>query len=174
MDDIKQGIKMLDIIESVCEWNEQRYPRVFNAKLTESLLKEEIKEAKAAKDRVELADAYADIFFVAVGAMWKRGLNAEPIEQRIFLAQQSKRGMHKQLSELAPLALVANNAVELLSTLAGSNELALDIIDVVCKSNHTKAIAQIDPAKKYGKEGKGRYYVSPTKAITTLLGGSND
>jgi predicted HAD superfamily Cof-like phosphohydrolase len=70
-------------IRRIIYWNAARYKQEYSPKLTNSLLDEELEELRVAKTDVDILDALIDITYVAIGAMWKLGLNSEQIEAAI-------------------------------------------------------------------------------------------
>jgi predicted HAD superfamily Cof-like phosphohydrolase len=83
---------MIWMIDRICKWNEARYSQHYNHKLTDQLLREELDElfeAYKAKDKVEMVDGLVDIIYVAVGALWKMGLDAEAIHAAISIVCDS-------------------------------------------------------------------------------------
>ena len=90
--DLRKAFTIKTIIESICDWNAARYDQVLSTNLTVDLLSEEDREtalAVANNDPVEICDGLADIFYVAVGGMWKHGLNHEEITEALDWASQS-------------------------------------------------------------------------------------
>jgi predicted HAD superfamily Cof-like phosphohydrolase len=75
---------MKQIINRVVSWNAQRYEQEFDRLLTKNLLKEEILEFEEASQEVDQLDALVDTIYVAIGAMWKLGLNETQIQDAIF------------------------------------------------------------------------------------------
>ena len=73
----------MNIIKRICKWNEERHPREFVKSLELAMLDEELKEFFDAEDKVDELDALVDTIFVAVGSMYKMGLDAEAIEKAI-------------------------------------------------------------------------------------------
>jgi len=77
---------MNNIIERICLWNNRRYDQEYSNKLTDALLTEELAElrrAHVANDTVETLDALVDITYVAIGAMWKLGLDKDQVRRAI-------------------------------------------------------------------------------------------
>lgn len=74
----------MNFIQRIIEWNSVRYEQVFHKGLTVNLIDEELNElAVAETNEVEQLDALIDIVYVAIGAMWKRGLDADQINRAI-------------------------------------------------------------------------------------------
>ena len=80
---------MSNIIQEICDWNYIRGNTEFHPVLEGAMLDEELDEFLDAynnNDKVEMADALADIIFVAVGSLYKlTGCNEEKVED-ILLA----------------------------------------------------------------------------------------
>lgn len=76
---------MKNIIKKITTWNSKRYNQEYSKKLTESLLTEEIQEFLNSKNETDQLDALCDIIYVAIGAMWKIGLNKEQIEKALLI-----------------------------------------------------------------------------------------
>jgi predicted HAD superfamily Cof-like phosphohydrolase len=75
---------MKGIINRVINWNSKRYDQEFDHRLTRNLLKEETLEFEEATKDVDRLDALVDTIYVALGAMWKLGLNKKQIEAAIL------------------------------------------------------------------------------------------
>lgn len=75
---------MKTIIERVIHWNSERYDQEFDHRLTRNLLREETLEFEAAVKEVDRLDALVDTIYVAIGAMWKLGLNDKQIQAAIL------------------------------------------------------------------------------------------
>lgn len=71
-------------ISRICEWNAKRYKQEYNKELTYSLLKEEVNELADSETDVDTLDALVDIVYVAIGAMWKLGLDKNQIADAIY------------------------------------------------------------------------------------------
>lgn len=182
------------IVESICNWNKARYDQVFDDALQASLLTEELKELNDAfkvEDKVEVADACADIFYVAIGGLWKAGESAEGITSLVTTLEAKIQDMippvglaiawHTMMpNRLSVSALVACAAcAELVSFLLSLDEThkkteqdasiaAFKIIRAVCVSNDTKEVKRTASDIK-ANTTKGSAYVSPTATIETIL-----
>ena len=76
----------------MCKWNAKRYEQKIDFNLLATLLDEELDEFGVAYvDNVEVdqLDALIDIIYIAIGGMWKMGLNAEQIEAAIHVVCDS-------------------------------------------------------------------------------------
>jgi predicted HAD superfamily Cof-like phosphohydrolase len=79
-------------ISPVCRivaWNKQRYEQKHCEALTYRLLDEEVNEFLLSGRAVDELDALVDIVYVAIGAMWKMGLNEQQIERAIHVVCDS-------------------------------------------------------------------------------------
>lgn len=81
--------KFKQIISDIILWNylanDNNKPK-FNRHLEASMLTEELSEliiAMKENDKVEMADAFADIIFVLVGTMWKAGFNEVQLTETV-------------------------------------------------------------------------------------------
>jgi len=74
---------MISAIRRIVDWNEKRYPQVYNKDLQNALLGEEIGEFFDAETEVDQLDALVDTVYIAIGAMWKMGLSPEQIREAL-------------------------------------------------------------------------------------------
>lgn len=174
------------IIQSVVTWNAQRYEQVYNAALTYNLLKEETDEGNT-KDAVTLADSYADVIFVAIGALWKTGLTPGQIASFLddtMLTYTEGSTLHETYPPLPILCAWFETVVDLAQTrrllayfvhaaygslaTMGGQTFADNVVLAVCKSNGTKVVKRTDPTVKANID-KGTDYVPPTADITALV-----
>jgi len=168
-----------NVIESICKWNEARYDREFHQQLTLDLLEEEYEEVKKAtidKDRVELCDGFGDVFFVAVGAMWKAGYGIKDIED-IFDTIGEASHLPPLPVALLWLQLDFSNFTLTLAAFAAftdleaeleSDQAALDVIRAICVSNHSKKVEKTASDVKANLD-KGECYVPPTAKIEQII-----
>ena len=68
-------------IQRVIDWNAARYEQQHDDALTENLLEEEITEFVLAQTQVDRVDALLDTIYIAIGALWKMGFDADGIEE---------------------------------------------------------------------------------------------
>ena len=80
---------MESFIKRVCEWNAARYEQENNRALTYRLLEEELFELKLAQTDVDDLDALIDLIYIAIGGMWKMGLNADEINAALHIVADS-------------------------------------------------------------------------------------
>lgn len=173
------------IVESICNWNAARYPQEFSKELTLQLLVEEtteIGDSVIDNDFIGVLDGHADVFYVAIGALWKSGL--QPLDILNLLDSVQTDTMHLpplpvavQWLELefntgdnAPwlIAAIALSALSQLEVALGDEDAALDVIRVVCASNNTKEVKQTAPSVK-ANIAKGKGYVAPTEMIKSIV-----
>lgn len=179
--DLRKAFNTPNIIESICNWNAARYEQVHNMDLTLDLLEEEWDQeavpAYQANDVVEICDANADIFYVAIGAIWKHGLDADTIAKLMDKVEADMPSLppipvgimwFSTEGHLEALAMVALRAVQDLQDILGSEDAALDIIRAVCKSNDSKLAVKTDPDTKANID-KGASYKAPTEDIKKIL-----
>jgi hypothetical protein len=177
--ELEQLMATPNVIESICQWNAARYDQEYDHDLTMRLIREEHQEGLAAfesGDMVELADAYGDRFYVAIGGLWKMGLSATDIVELMdYLtplgAPAAAIAINWASSDGRPatIAFVALNAFESLAALLqGDSDAALDVIRAICISNDTKD-AKKTASNVKANTTKGIGYVPPTKAIEAIL-----
>lgn len=179
--DLRKAFNVPNIIESICNWNADRYEQEYNHELTCALIYEEVSETELAinnDDMVEIADGYADIFYVAIGALWKSGGTPsdignilDDIEDIMPVPPVSVclAWLEKDVSVSIPvLAMTALSAFGELSKLLNSDDAALDVIRAVCNSNNTKIAVKTEADTKANID-KGASYVPPTKDIEKIL-----
>ena len=77
------------MIKRIISWNNQRYPQVYCHNLQAALLEEEVREFEEAVLSSDRLDALADIVYVAIGAMWKLGLDHDGILRAMHIVCDS-------------------------------------------------------------------------------------
>jgi len=174
--DLNVLLKTVDIIDSICLWNEARYEQEHCTALTGELLNEELAEvfdAIEANDDIALLDGFGDIFYVATGALWKAGYDATEIKM-----------FYDAIDEFVPpvptaiqwytltydervLPIIAISADRELRNMLGSSVGALEVVRAICDSNDTKEVRKTDSTVKANLT-KGDNYVSPTKALEQI------
>ena len=175
---LEQLLATDDIIESICKWNKARYAQEYNEELTIALLEEEFTELTSAidkKDTVEIADALGDIFYVAVGAIWKSGVSAEDIKAGLDAIDQiAVPPIHlvirwyKSDPQIAVLAHVCISAMRTLTALLNSEGRAFAVIRAICDSNDSKVVVKTASHIKANID-KGPNYYSPKAVITKII-----
>jgi len=174
-----EGPQTLKIINSICKWNEARYPQEYNSQLTRALLTEEVKELRFAEmdnDLLEELDAYGDIFYVAIGGMWKLGSTAEEINEFVkyshrYVSSISFEDMLGNMRYEAPVRYLmgfARLSFEALLHYTRSDRLALQVLFSICTSNDTKAIKKTAAHLK-ANITKGDEYISPHEELKMII-----
>ena len=169
----------------IVNWNSARYEQEFNEQLQYDLLfspkSGEIQEwanAFAANDKIEQLDALADIYFVAVGGLWKLGFTipqmAQLIQSHLTLGEEAtfvpalnywRQGKYEQAFGHAIVT-----TMHLAMSMGLSGLQYLQAISAVCDSNDTKPVVKTASDVKANVD-KGATYVPPTKALEAILSG---
>jgi len=79
----------MNSVQRIIDWNSARYNQDYNHALTIALLSEELTELRGAGSDVDVLDALIDGVYIAIGAMWKLGLNEEQIIAAIHVVCDS-------------------------------------------------------------------------------------
>jgi len=180
--DIGQKFQSKDIVRSICHWNALRYDQEHNHRLSVALLAEEHTEYLLAwidKDLIEIVDGLADVFFVAVGAMWKHGWSPKHIMEQMDAMQNDVVfelegiaigiDIYAHTEQVELLAYIALKALEELEDIT-NEEAAMGIIRAVITSNATKDAKKTKPGTK-ANITKGQFYTSPVEEIKRILDG---
>jgi len=169
------------VVESICKWNAARYDQSHDYDLALALLQEELcetQEALEASDTVAILDGFGDIFYVAVGAMWKNGADHSQISAlldhldttNVYVPNTATCVMwfHTEPG-INTLGFVALSAFESLKYfLQQSDQRALDVIRAICISNNTKEVVRTASDVK-ANVVKGDGYIAPTRMLQTIL-----
>ena len=178
--DLSKVLGTASIIKSICNWNAARYDQEVSVALTVALLTEEMDETVDAADTnnlLEICDGYADVFYVAIGGMWKHGLSHTEITKLIDEMAEKVGALpmvyasieeYEETKNVSELALIALKAVEGLENITKSSDAAFKIIRAVCDSNDTKVVKKTASDVK-ANLSKGEAYVSPDNAIRAVL-----
>jgi len=173
---------LLDAIPRIEAWNAARYDREYNEQLASALLLEEINEFYEAvglpivtyEDRlnrfVEIIDALGDVFFVAVGVLWK--LNKPwSFNDVLYIRNDFNflKSTDVNLISTDPVACAKLILAKVLhmASLAMTNEDFANTVMAICDSNDSKAIKKTDAAIKANID-KGAEYFSPTEALMEI------
>ena len=178
------------LVERVILWNTARYSKQYNHSLAEKLLIEELHELYTAEDWVGILDSVGDIAFVAIGVMWKLGIETSDI---VYLFERMQPGKtlveYNQASDnyidfvsdkykfnvvrLLQLRLLCHAMFITSYTMLNSVGMVdkfFDILKAICDSNDTKAIPKQKVAANIkANTNKGEGFIPPTQALTTLL-----
>lgn len=172
----------LDIVTRTIDWNAKRFKREFDYPLEQRLLAEETEELFSAKTDIERMDAVGDISFVAIGTMWKLGIDQEIIKAFFYevdlakldlphligWANECKGYAIDNLPTHIPTAWTGFClAVDLAFVVGigqlrgrGLQEYYYDIVEAICDSNDTKAVKKTPTGEKANID-KGLTYKSP-------------
>ena len=168
----------------IIDWNAARYEQQFNEQLQYDLLLNpksgEVQEwfdAMNACNEVEQLDALCDIYFVAIGGLWKLGLSLDQIfdETKAAVTTPPERfsfatvidlwraGEHK---DAFVHAIVCTMRYANIMGLSG--EQIMRAVGAVCDSNDTKPAVKTASDVKANVD-KGTTYVPPTEALKAIL-----
>ena len=173
---MKSELRVRTILHSIYEWNAARYDQVGRFGVTADLLREELAELENSSTVREACDAYADIFFVAMGGCWKVGLTVDevmkmpihpihpihPIPPLNFWVE-----WFIQDPSANALRAIADAVLNTLQDWLGI-ETALEILQAICDSNHSKEIEKTAFNVKANIE-KGLGYISPAEELDRIL-----
>lgn len=185
--------KVSKIIQMVGKWNADRYEREYNHDLAMSMLLEEYKETMEAEEEVDLLDGLCDMQYVALGAVWKLGIdNIDFSTANTIAGELIESGWVVPISHTSSLISTVNTygvdyglenvylaifnlaSIQMQTELGLDPEATLDALLAVCDSNATKSIEKVDSAIKANGSNKGEYYVPPTAALEAILGARHD
>jgi len=192
-------LELFDIVSKCVKWNSERYDQVFNKDLSIKLLDEEVSELFNATDVVSKMDAIGDIMFVAIGVLWKAGVNIEDIKA-LFYTDSNGVGIktsdsihamatcdsfetycHETLIEDLKLysneefyaifyAIRASVIIALGAARAlGVQRHIIDIVDAICDSNATKEVKGKTDPAIKANIFKGHDFVPPTVRLEAIL-----
>ena len=186
----------ISTIKRVCDWNEARYAREVSPDLQRSLLLEELSETVEAIEefpltgivesslyqahQVKVMDGIGDILFVAIGGLWKHGLDPVDIQVLInteivnvlagqstvfYKAMKTARDEYVTYGKYAAIDNVYCISLALQFTPIANVEA---ILQAICTSNETKPAVKTDTAVKANID-KGATFVPPTEALFALI-----
>ena len=166
------------LIKRITDWNAARYKRIYNQALTMSLLEEEVEELYASTKEVDMLDAYVDIYYVVIGALWKLGTHPD------YVLMSKSTAQHKDLTSiLAKMnaeyaydsTLPYKYLLDLLSAVKNGMEQfyftekdMMEAISIVCDSNDSKSVTKTDPKVK-ANIAKGKGFIPPEARLQELL-----
>lgn len=178
---------MYDLYCRVADWNKKRYDQVYSHKLTCDLFLEEWNEWREATTPVEELDALCDIVYVGIGALWKRKVNLQDVED---YAGTLMRDEHNEYFKSNTPFLTLGREIGLLknipsemtgrilniiyAAMAQMMHMGLTHIDIndamiaVCDSNDTKKVEKVKSTIKANKD-KGDDFVSPEAKLAEIL-----
>lgn len=178
------------LIQRVVWWNMQRYGRQYDRSLTEKLLLEELHELYTAEDWPSILDGVGDITFVSIGAMWKLGIETSDItylfermrpgttlveynrasdNYLVFISKKYKLDT-MYLLQLKMLSQAMFITGYTMLNRVGMLDKFLDILEIICNSNDTKAVPKRKVAANVKANiDKGENFIPPTEALIKLL-----
>jgi len=170
----------MNIVERVVAWNQARYEQVYNHELACDLLFEEYNEWLEASIPVDKLDALCDMYFVAIGVLWKLNVNTAPellapkgdlhpdtIARLTFHLNRFMEAEERPIL-VSNCTSIVNYAVQGMFDMGLSPEQAIEAITIVCDSNDSKAIKKTDPAVKANID-KGTGFIKPEPRLQLLL-----
>lgn len=177
--------------ERVAKWNSLRYAQEFNETLQANLATEEYHETINSETDVDRLDGHIDQVYVALGGLWKLGL--EPAEAYDFLMaataysdlvtsdleydevmqcvrecvdQIATVSGPRQAMALANIVALNYRALMLLGYSAGE---CLRAADIVCDSNDSKSVKKTATDVKANAGDKGAFFIDPAPRLQVLV-----
>lgn len=181
---------MNKVYNRVVKWNNARYPRVLDLKLTADLLREEYLEWRDAKTEVNQLDGLCDIIYVALGAIWKANVDDGYLySSEIAAGNALQKYLHHEVIDpayfiishidaieydmdtplITSLQLIITAAITQMSGLGLNYSECLDALHIVCDSNASKSIKKTDPKVKANDGDKGPFFIPPEPKLSALL-----
>jgi len=176
---------MDEIIDRPIAWNQARYEQEYHHELASDLLFEEFQEWEYASTPVDKLDALVDLYFVAIGVLWKLGLDVELYltEQETGLVVAGKKSFEQYLAkfmESTDSRIQSANVAQLIFTsLATMESMGLNeyqirqAILVVCDSNDSKVVVKTQSYTKANLD-KGKAFISPEPRLQLILNEVNN
>ncbi len=175
---------MLMVFKRVAGWNAARYDQEYNHELTIKLLKEELSEYIEADTLVDELDAFCDLTYLAMGGLWKMGIELDAL--KAVRALKAVEATFRDGVILHPMSLLSIILLEahldaeaaMYNTIGVAQLMMLSMgfsqyqceaaMHIVCDSNDTK------PAKKTASDvkanvDKGSSFVAPEPRLQKLL-----
>lgn len=187
------------VYERVMDWNAARYEQEFNRDLQFKLLTEEYNEFVEALNgtphgvvSVEMLDALGDINFVAMGGIWKLGMDHDTVMAGAVAGSELADRWTNEIGGMEPIMMLPALAGTLQYAKAQSHYLLVamaaisalcdlqlarygfqpeqieQVFFAICDSNDTKTVAKTASDVKANID-KGAGFVPPTEALARLL-----
>lgn len=177
--------------ERVAKWNSLRYPQEFNEELQTKLALEEYSETIQAPNEVERLDGHIDQIYVAMGGLWKIGLEAS--EAYNFLEAATAYSdlavsdldyddVNQCIAECIDNIAVASGPRQAmaLANIVALNYRALMLhgytpsecmqaADIVCDSNDSKSIKKTAANVKANDGDKGAFFIDPKPRLEVIV-----
>tara|TARA_R110000824_G_C15233132_1_gene679113 strand:- start:29207 stop:29761 length:555 start_codon:yes stop_codon:yes gene_type:complete len=175
---------MLMVFKRVAGWNAKRYDQEYNHELTIKLLKEELSEYVEAGTPVDELDAFCDLTYLAMGGLWKMGVELDALKAvRALKAVEATLHNGVILHPMSILSVVLLEShldaeaamykvigvTQLMMLSMGFNQSQCEgAMHIVCDANDTK------PAKKTASDvkanvDKGSSFVAPEPRLQKLI-----
>tara|TARA_R110002153_G_C13211713_1_gene487918 strand:- start:353 stop:865 length:513 start_codon:yes stop_codon:yes gene_type:complete len=166
MTKVKKDLEI--IFKRVSGWNAMRYLRKYNQQLTSKLLNEEHQEYFDATTQVDKLDALCDVCYVAMGGLWKLGINNVFLNNDTYLFGNILCGIKN--NEIMLKVIIAT-AIELAETdLSITQETFVKAMTIVCDANDTKTVPQsLVESNVKANVNKGKSFVPPEARLAKLL-----
>ena len=177
------------VLQRVGAWNAARYEQVHSLPLTVSLLREEQREFLEAKTPVDKLDALCDLVYVAIGALWKLGVQTADMNTAQVQAIEVVRNQ-LDCNELWPamynstyidvlefdndypmamsLQLIITSSLTQMGGFGLDKEQCVEAMLIVCDANDSKTIKKTDANTKANVD-KGPYFKAPEARLQALL-----
>ena len=165
---IKINEEMQVIFKRVGDWNALRYSRKYNQQLTSKLLNEEHQEYFDAATQVDKLDALCDTCYVAMGGLWKIGVD------NVFVHNDADlfgNALCEDKSNIITLKAIIAKVVVLAQTeLNISPQTFIRALSIVCDANDSKIVPQSLVASNVKANiNKGTSFVPPETELSKLL-----
>lgn len=169
-----------------------RYAQEYNMGLQANLAEEEYSETITAKTEVERLDGHIDQIYVAMGGLWKLGLELEDAVRVLeasynYLAVFSNNFSYEAINEEVAVLIDAlsqcqdsNVTTCLLANICNYNYLALEkygyeykemllAAEIVCDSNDSKSVKKTASDVKANDGDKGAFFKDPTPQLQNIV-----
>jgi hypothetical protein len=191
------GIDISHLFQRVANWNAARYDRVYSKDLLVKLLLEELNETMSAPDAVETLDGLCDISYVALGGVWKLGLDERTTVEMWNHAVLYTSGLGQLESNhdfIRPTAYITACINQLMEWDEPNKEAAgicfailllcftqaaswwnmsfdqfIRAMHTVCDSNDSKSVKKVAADVKANDNDKGDKFVPPTAGLLEVL-----
>lgn len=173
-------------IQLVSDWNSARYEQEYNHKLTVQLFNEEHIEFLKAENLIDRLDGIGDMTFIAIGAMWKMGIDMEHLriihtftsnDNQIFTLNNRLKKVNNiglEVQKVEQLQHMWSRIFYDCNLVFNLNEsefamLVHDCLEAVIVSNNTKFISKKKTASnKKANLIKGDAFIPPTKDLISI------
>ena len=181
--------------QRVADWNSKRYAQELSLQLQFSLHREEFLETQNAANEVERLDGHIDQVFVALGGIWKLGLERDDACIALDAAQtyweimciddsydmtMERLASHIAILEYALTSPITTPALVMtFASISALNYIALgkygyenaetiSAAGIVCDSNDTKAIKKTASDVKANID-KGALFIAPEPRLQVIV-----